>query len=50
MTQSFDDLVAWATEGTRPPGDDVSADLANAGLTFTNPLRDGDPGTTHVAR
>ncbi len=50
MMQSFDDLVAWATTGTRPKGDDVSADLANAGMAFTNPLRDGDPGTTHVSR
>jgi pimeloyl-ACP methyl ester carboxylesterase len=45
MIRAFDDLVAWATGGARPAGDDVSADLANAGLTFTSPLREGDPGT-----
>ena len=49
MTKAFDDLVAWVTTGTHPAGDDLSASLANAGLTFTNPLREGDPGTTHVA-
>lgn len=49
MTRSFDDLVGWVTAGARPTGDDVSASLADAGLTFTNPLREGDPGTTHVA-
>jgi hypothetical protein len=50
MTKAFDDLVAWVTKGARPAGDDLSASLANAGMTFTNPLREGDPGTTHVAR
>jgi pimeloyl-ACP methyl ester carboxylesterase len=50
MTKSFDDLVAWVTAGKRPAGDDVSTSLANAGLTFTSPLRDGDPGTTHVTQ
>ncbi len=49
MTQSFDDLVAWVTAGSRPAGDDVSADLRDAGRQFTTPLREGDPGTTHVA-
>ncbi len=48
MTKSFDDLVAWVTKGERPAGDDVSASLQNAGMAYTNPLRDGDPGTTHV--
>jgi pimeloyl-ACP methyl ester carboxylesterase len=45
MIRAFDDLVAWVTEGQRPAGDDVHASLANAGLTFTTPLREGDPGT-----
>jgi pimeloyl-ACP methyl ester carboxylesterase len=48
MTRAFDDLVAWVTTGTRPGGDDVSADLENAGLTYTSPLRDGDPGRIGV--
>jgi pimeloyl-ACP methyl ester carboxylesterase len=45
MVSAFDDLVGWATGGARPAGDDVSASLANAGMTFTTPLREGDPGT-----
>jgi pimeloyl-ACP methyl ester carboxylesterase len=45
MTRAFDDLVAWVTRGEKPRGDDVSASLADAGKTFTNPMREGDPGT-----
>jgi len=49
MTKSFDDLVAWVMRGARPDGDDVWADLIDAGRTFTDPIREGDPGTTHIA-
>jgi hypothetical protein len=45
VQRAFDDLTAWATGGPRPVGDDVFASLENAGLQFTQPLRDGDPGT-----
>ena len=44
MIQSFDDLTAWVHKGPRPAGDEVYGDLSNAGMTFTNPLRPGDPG------
>jgi fermentation-respiration switch protein FrsA (DUF1100 family) len=44
MTKAFDDLVAWVKTGQKPRGDDVDADLTNAGLTFTDPLRPNDPG------
>lgn len=44
MTKAFDDLVAWVKTGQKPQGDDVDADLSNAGMTFTNPLRPNDPG------
>jgi pimeloyl-ACP methyl ester carboxylesterase len=44
MTRAFDDLVTWVTKGQRPEGDEVEGDLANAGTTFTNPLRPNDPG------
>jgi hypothetical protein len=44
MIRSFDDLVAWSTGGAQPAGDDVSADLRDAGRQFTSPLREGDPG------
>ena len=42
---AFDDLITWVHEGKRPAGDDVLHDLRDAGLTFTSPLRPGDPGT-----
>ena len=50
MIQSFDDLVAWVHKGTKPDGDEVYGDLSNAGMTFTNPLRPGDPGTIRPTR
>jgi acetyl esterase/lipase len=49
MVKSFDDLVTWVHKGTKPEGDEVSGDLRNAGLTFTNPLRPSDPGTLRMA-
>jgi hypothetical protein len=42
--QAFDDLVRWVRDGIRPEGDDVQADLSDAGRAFTNPLRPSDPG------
>ena len=44
MIGSFDDLVKWVHNGTKPAGDNVDADLRDAGRQFTNPLRPGDPG------
>jgi pimeloyl-ACP methyl ester carboxylesterase len=49
QSRAFDDLVAWVREGKKPAGDNVMADFRNAGLTFTQPLREGDPGTLTVA-
>ncbi len=48
MNRSWDDLIAWAKGGAKPTGDDVNAALASAGLTFTTPLRPGDPGSSGV--
>lgn len=48
QTRAFDDLVRWVREGTRPAGDNVLGDLSDAGRTFTNPLRENDPGTIRV--
>jgi dienelactone hydrolase len=48
MIKSFDDLTAWVHMGTKPEGDEVYGDLSNAGTTFTNPLRPGDPGHIRV--
>jgi pimeloyl-ACP methyl ester carboxylesterase len=44
QVQAFDDLVTWVRTGARPEGDDVMADLRDAGRRFTNPMRPGDPG------
>lgn len=44
LTTAFNDLVTWVRDGTKPKGDDISGDLTNAGMQFTNPLRPGDPG------
>ncbi|MEO8541098.1 MAG: hypothetical protein ABI577_15255 [bacterium] len=44
VTQSWEDLRRWVSDGTRPAGDDLTGDLSDAGLAFTNPLRPGDPG------
>ncbi len=49
QSKAFDDLVKWVREGTKPAGDNVMGDLRNAGMTFTQPLRKGDPGTLTVA-
>lgn len=46
ITRAWDDLRAWVGGGTRPSGDNLSGDLTDAGRTFTEPLRPGDPGTT----
>ena len=46
--RSFDDLVAWVRHGTKPQGDDIFGDLRDAGRNFTNPLRNGDPGTLTI--
>jgi pimeloyl-ACP methyl ester carboxylesterase len=44
QAKSFDDLVTWVRQGLKPQGDDIFGDLRDAGRTFTNPLREGDPG------
>jgi len=48
--KAFDDMVAWARGGEKPAGDDINASFANAGMTFTNPLRPGDPGTVDATK
>ena len=48
QVQAFDDLVTWVRTAKRPDGDDVMADLRDAGRRFTNPLRPGDPGTLRI--
>ena len=44
LTTAFADLVAWVKDAKKPAGEDLSGDLRNAGMAFTDPLRPGDPG------
>jgi alpha-beta hydrolase superfamily lysophospholipase len=46
--RAFDDLVAWVRTGAKPAGDNVDGDLSNAGTTFTDPRRPGDPGGMRI--
>lgn len=50
IVAAFDALAGWVEERVKPEGDDVMADLSDAGLAFTTPLRTGDPGTKSVSR
>ncbi|MGC4082104.1 MAG: hypothetical protein QM736_08365 [Vicinamibacterales bacterium] len=50
QTRAFDDLVRWVRDGRRPAGDDIFADFRDAGRTFTDPIRDGNPGTLTVGK
>jgi pimeloyl-ACP methyl ester carboxylesterase len=45
-TRAFDDLVRWVEDGVTPEGDDLSGDLMDVGLDFTEPLMPDDPGGT----
>jgi pimeloyl-ACP methyl ester carboxylesterase len=44
-TAAWNDLVAWVEDGVKPAGDDLTGDLTDIGLQFTNPTRANDPGT-----
>lgn len=44
VSRAWNDLTAWVTTGTKPAGDDVLADLSDAGRAFTDPIRPDDPG------
>ena len=41
---ALDDLAAWVEDGTKPTGEKLSGPLDDAGLGFTSPLREDDPG------
>lgn len=43
LLRAWEDLRDWVTNGIRPGGDEVLGDLTDAGRTFTDPLRTGDP-------
>ena len=44
MISALEDLVNWVENGTKPAGEDVLGPLQDAGLDFTDPIREGDPG------
>jgi len=46
--KAFDDLVKWVRQGVKPEGDNVDADFEDAGMKFTDPLREHDPGGLQV--
>jgi pimeloyl-ACP methyl ester carboxylesterase len=39
-----EDLMNWVENGVKPEGEDLLGPLEDAGLDFTDPLREGDPG------
>ncbi len=45
LETAWADLVTWVEDGDEPEGEDLLGDLRDAGRAFTNPLRDGDPGS-----
>jgi len=45
LTTAFHDLVTWVRDAKKPQGDDLTANLNDAGKQFTDPVRPGDPGT-----
>ncbi len=50
QARSFDDLVKWVRQGTKPGGDNIMGDLTDAGRLFTSPLRENDPGTIRIPK
>ncbi len=43
ILRAWQDLMQWVEQDEKPEGDDLLGDLAQAGIKFTNPIRDGDP-------
>jgi pimeloyl-ACP methyl ester carboxylesterase len=43
FTRALLDLAAWAREGERPAGEDLSGDLTEVGVAFTTAFDAGDP-------
>ena len=41
---ALEDLADWVELGVKPEGEDILGPLESAGLDYTEPLRDGDPG------
>ncbi len=44
LIRAMEDLVDWVENGVKPKGEDILGSLEAAGLEFTDPIREGDPG------
>lgn len=44
LTTATEDLTNWVENGAKPEGEDIQGPLEDAGLDFTDPIREGDPG------
>ena len=44
LSRAAEDLMNWAENGVRPEGEDILGPLEDAGLDFTDPIREEDPG------
>ena len=44
LSRAAEDLVDWVEKGVKPEGEDILGPLEDAGLDFTEPIREGDPG------
>ena len=44
LIRAAEDLTNWVENGVKPEGEDILGPLEDAGLDFTDPIREGDPG------
>ena len=44
LSRAAEDLMNWVENGVKPEGEDILGPLEDAGLDFTDPIREGDPG------
>lgn len=44
LIRAMEDLEDWVENGVKPEGEDILGPLEDAGLDFTDPVREGDPG------
>ena len=48
LRESFEDLAAWVEAGTKPAGEDLSAEVSEAGAAYTRKPRVGSGGAAEV--
>ncbi len=44
LSRAAEDLMNWVENGVKPEGEDILGPLEDAGLDFTDPIREDDPG------